>query len=93
MGRSNWRKLANVHPVTFPIRSRTVRAVSSESPRGSRPGGPVSAGVVEGLNIKLKVIFRRAYGVETLKATQSAELAQYRTLGKLPEPNFTDRFF
>ncbi len=52
--------------------------------------GAISAGIVEGLNNKLKVTFRRAYGLRTLKAT---EIALYHSLGKLPEPEFTHRFF
>ena len=52
--------------------------------------GAVSAGVVEGLNNKLKVTFRRAYGLKTFKAT---ETALYHSLGRLPEPEFTHRFF
>ena len=50
----------------------------------------ISAGIVEGLNNKLKVTFRRAYGLKTFKAT---EIALYHTLGRLPEPEFTHRFF
>ena len=52
--------------------------------------GALSAGVVEGLNNKLKVTFRKAYGLKTFKAT---EIALYHTLGRLPEPKFTHRFF
>ena len=52
--------------------------------------GAISAGIVEGLNNKLKVTFRRAYGLRTFKAT---EVALYHALGHLPEPKFTHRFF
>jgi len=52
--------------------------------------GMISAGIVEGLNNKLKVTFRRAYGYKYFKTT---ETALYHTLGKLPEPKFTHRFF
>ena len=52
--------------------------------------GAISAGTVEGLNNKLKVTFRRAYGLKTFKAT---EIALYHSLGQLPEPRFTHRFF
>jgi transposase len=52
--------------------------------------GAISAGSVEGLNNKLKVTFRRAYGLKTFKAT---EIALYHALGRLPEPEFTHRFF
>ena len=52
--------------------------------------GTISAGIVEGLNNKLKVTFRRAYGFKHFKTT---EIALYHSLGKLPEPDFTHRFF
>jgi transposase len=52
--------------------------------------GTISAGIVEGLNNKLKVTFRRAYGYKHFK---TAENALYHSLGKLPEPDFTHRFF
>jgi len=55
-----------------------------------RAHGLISAGAVEGLNNKLKVITRRAYGFRTFKA---ARLALYHGLGALPEPAFTHRFF
>jgi transposase len=48
-----------------------------------------SSGIVEGLNGKLKLTFRRAFGFSTYKA---AEIALYHTLGDLPEPKFTHRF-
>lgn len=52
--------------------------------------GSISAGSVEGMNNKLKVTFRRSYGFRTLEAT---EMALYHTLGRLPEPRFTHKFF
>ena len=52
--------------------------------------GEISAGGVEGMNNKLKVITRRAYGFRTFKAT---EIALYHGLGRLPEPQGTHRFF
>jgi transposase len=52
--------------------------------------GTISASSVEGLNNKLKVTFRKAYGLRTFKAT---EIALYHTLGRLPEPDFAHRFF
>jgi transposase len=50
----------------------------------------ISAGSVEGLNNKLKLTFRKAYGLKTFKVT---EIALYHALGRLPEPEFTHRFF
>jgi transposase len=52
--------------------------------------GEISAGAVEGMNNKLKVITRRAYGFRTFKATQ---VALYHGLGRLPTPEGTHQFF
>ena len=52
--------------------------------------GTISAAAVEGLNNKLKVTFRKAYGFRSLRIT---EIALYHALGRLPEPEFTHRFF
>jgi len=49
-----------------------------------------SSGVVEGLNNKAKSIVKRAYGFKTYEAL---EVALLHTLGNLPEPKFTHRFF
>lgn len=49
-----------------------------------------SSGVVEGLNNKAKVTTRRSYGFRTFRVT---ELALYHSLGKLPEPTLTHRFY
>jgi transposase len=50
----------------------------------------VSGGVIEGLNNKVKVTFRKSYGFRTDKAR---EIALFHALGKLPEPEITHRFF
>ena len=55
-----------------------------------RASGTISAGTVEGLNNRLKLITRRAFGLRTFKATQ---VALYHTLGALPEPRHTHKFF
>ena len=49
----------------------------------------ISAGAVEGLNNKVKVVTRRAYG---FRGFHVARTALYHTLGKLPEPEGTHRF-
>jgi transposase len=54
-----------------------------------RAQGTVSSGSVEGLNNKAKLTIRKAYGFRTYEAI---EIAQYHTLGDLPEPNFTHEF-
>jgi transposase len=55
-----------------------------------RASGLISSGAVEGLNNKLKLITRRAFGLRTFKAT---EIALYHTLGALPEPRGAHEFF
>ena len=54
-----------------------------------RAKGEISAGTVEGLNSKIRVVTRRSYGFRTYHAM---EIALYHTLGRLPEPEFTHRF-
>lgn len=54
-----------------------------------RARGTIALGAVEGLNNKLKVITRRAYGFRTF---EKAEVALYHTLGHLPEPEHAHRF-
>ena len=51
--------------------------------------GTISAAVVEGLNNKVKLTMRKAYGFRTQKAI---EIALYHNLGALPEPTFTHEF-
>jgi transposase len=56
-----------------------------------RAKGELSSGAVEGMNNRLKVVTRRAYGFRTYRAT---EIALYHALGKLPDPqaSATHRF-
>ena len=54
-----------------------------------RAKGEISAGAVEGLNNKVRVVTRRSYGFRTYEAM---ELALYHTLGRLPEPESGHRF-
>jgi transposase len=51
--------------------------------------GEISAGTVEGLNNKIRVVTRRSYGFRTYEAM---EIALYHTLGRLPEPESAHRF-
>jgi transposase len=51
--------------------------------------GTIALGAVEGLNNKLKVITRRAYGFRSFR---KAEVALYHALGRLPEPELAHRF-
>lgn len=48
-----------------------------------------SSGVVEGLNLKVNLTMRKAYG---FKSFPVMETALYHQLGRLPEPEFTHRF-
>ncbi len=49
-----------------------------------------SSGIVEGINNKVKLTFRKSYRFRTDKAR---EIALYHVLGQLPEPPLTHRFF
>jgi transposase len=55
-----------------------------------RAKGAFSSGVVEGFNNKAKLTTRKAYGFRTFRG---AEVALYNTLGALPEPETTHKFF
>jgi transposase len=55
-----------------------------------RARGTISAGIVEGFNNKAKLATKKAYGFRTYEA---AEIALYHQLGKLPEPEFTHKFW
>jgi len=48
-----------------------------------------SAGIVEGLNYKVKLTLRKAYGYRSLEV---AEIALYHDLARLPEPILTHEF-
>jgi transposase len=54
-----------------------------------RARGQVSAGAVEGLNNKVKLVTRKSYGFRTARV---AKLALLHNLGHLPEPKRTHRF-
>jgi len=50
----------------------------------------LSTGAVEGLNNKAKVTIRKSYGFRSYRIT---ELALYHSLARLPQPEFTHRFW
>jgi transposase len=54
-----------------------------------RAEGQISAGIVEGLNNKVKLTTRKAYGFRSFEAI---EIALYHVLGNLPEPEATHKF-
>jgi transposase len=51
--------------------------------------GKLSSGAVEGMNNKVKLVSRKAYGFRTARITQ---LALMHNLGDLPEPEHFHRF-
>jgi len=55
-----------------------------------RAKGAISSGTVEGFNNKVKLTTRKSYGFRTYEAI---ETALYHSLGALPEPEFTHRFW
>jgi transposase len=70
--------------------ARTIRAHRELILNYFRARKEFSRGVIEGLNNKAKVTMRKSYGFRTFRVT---ELALYHSLGKLPEPELTHRFF
>ena len=48
-----------------------------------------SSGIVEGLNLRVNLCMRKAYGYRSFELLQ---VSLYHTLGDLPEPEFTHRF-
>jgi len=54
-----------------------------------RANKQISSGPTEGLNNRLQLTLRKAYGFRTFRA---AQVALYHTLGNLPEPEVTHRF-
>jgi transposase len=52
--------------------------------------GLISNGIVEGFNNKAKLTMRKSYGFRTFRIT---ELALYHSLGNLPEPELTHKFY
>lgn len=54
-----------------------------------RAKGELSSRIVEGLNNKVKLTTRKAYGFRTYEA---AEITLFHNLGALPEPEFTHEF-
>jgi hypothetical protein len=89
---SNRRAGANAAITFLPMKkvARTLRAHRDLILNYFRARKEFSSGVIEGLNNKAKVTMRKSYGFRTFRVT---ELALYHSLGKLPEPELTHRFF
>lgn len=69
--------------------ARTLRAHRPLLLNWFRAKGAISAGTVEGFNLKAKLTLRKSYGFRTYRAM---EVALYHGLGALPEPRFTHEF-
>jgi len=69
--------------------ARTLRSHKELILNWFRARGTISAGVVEGLNNKVKLTTRKSYGFRTYEAV---EIALYHNLGALPEREFTHEF-
>ena len=70
--------------------ARTLRNHRSLILTWFRAHGTISAGSVEGMNNKVKLTTRNSYGFRTYEAI---EIALYHNLGRLPEPEFTHKFW
>ncbi len=69
---------------------RTLRAHEDLLMNYFKAGKLYSSGVVEGLNLRINLCMRKAYGYRSFDLLQ---ISLFHTLGKLPEPKFTHRFF
>lgn len=69
--------------------ARMLRAHEEPILNWFRAKGEISNGAVEGLNNKIRVVTRRAYGYRTFRGM---ELALYHNLGRLPDPPTTHEF-
>jgi transposase len=69
--------------------ARTIREHQPLILNWFRARGEVSAGAVEGLNNKVKLVTRKSYGFRT---PEVAKLALLHNLGDLPEPKLAHRF-
>lgn len=54
-----------------------------------KAGKLYSSGIVEGLNLRINLCMRKAYGYRSFDLLQ---MSLYHTLGNLPEPKFTHKF-
>lgn len=70
--------------------ARMLRRYKPEILNYFRARKQISQGCVEGLNNKVKLVIKKSYGFSEFKTT---EMALYHSIGNLPEPNFTHRFW
>ena len=57
---------------------------------GNHDGLVALSGIVEGLNLKMKLAVRKTFGFRSFKVI---ETALYHQMGDLPEPEFTHEFW
>ena len=69
---------------------KTLRAHEDLLMNYFKAGKAFSSGIVEGLNLRVNLCMRKAYGYRSFDLLQ---ISLFHTLGDLPEPKFTHRFF
>lgn len=69
---------------------KTLRAHEELLMNYFKAGKAFSSGIVEGLNLRVNLCMRKAYGYRSFDLLQ---ISLFHTLGDLPEPKFTHRFF
>jgi transposase len=89
--KEEWLSSAEVHrsPENEPLK-KEAKTITDLILNYFRAKKQLSSGIVEGLNNKAKLTMRKSYGFRTQKAI---EIALYHSLGKLPEPPLTHRFY
>jgi transposase len=70
--------------------ARMLRRYKPEILNYFRARKQISQGCVEGLNNKVKSVIKKSYGFSEFK---TIEMALYHSIGNLPEPNLTHRFW
>jgi transposase len=68
---------------------RTLRAHEELLMNYFKAGKGFSSGIVEGLNLRINLCMRKAYGYRSFDLLQ---VSLFHTLGDLPEPEFTHKF-
>ena len=75
--------------IAWPGASVAVAELLAEVERLLKAGKLYSSGIVEGLNLRINLCMRKAYGYRSFDLLQTS---LYHTLGDLPEPKFAHRF-
>ena len=69
---------------------RTLRAHEELLMNYFKAGKLYNSGIVAGLDLRVNLCIRKAYGYRSFELLQ---ISLFHTLGDLPEPKFTHRFF